>query len=318
MKKILIVAAALLLPAIAVQRVQAQTTPREVISAAPALPSVAELVAGADRTDAFLDRISALRDDMKATADRMDEQVRAAGEVDADRIARQMTGRSVEQLQGMSESEQMAMAAGLVQQQLSAVGLGSMTLADLQALEGKSDEEIVAAMTAGGVTLGGLTAAAQQNQQAAISQMEATAGMKTITDRWAELDRANREDALAAAEEIDRITARYAPLIAAVPRSDEQKDGLYHNEAEQREVGRLSTAEFTEKYTVWRGVIPAMQARVASKMDDAPRYDQLLAATMAGGGMTGVARTMPTVGFDIADQYLDITAGVTTLPQPEN
>ncbi len=78
------------------------------------------------------------------------EEMRAKVAEDAlrmgDAIAKQTTGRSAEELQNMSEEEMEAMTNDLVAQRLAAAGLGNMSLADLQALEGKSDAEILQAM----------------------------------------------------------------------------------------------------------------------------------------------------------------------------
>jgi hypothetical protein len=143
------------------------------------------------------------------------------------------------------------------------------------------------------------------------AQAGVVAEMKRITDRWAEIDRLNAEQTQDVAVKCAEITARYAPQIAAVPRSDKQKDGDYYTESEQRAVSRLSIAEFSEKLTLWRNLVSTMQGRIKTKMADVARYNELSAQTMASGGVTAISY----MRYQIASDYLDLTESVTILPE---
>jgi len=333
----------------------AQSTPEAIIGQCPHLPSAAYLAAGSDNEaaraaiDEFYNQIHRLRESAKGATDAAE----AAGRQDAERITKQMTGKSVSQVQNMSDSEANAMANKMVGQRLAGAGLGNMSLSDLQALENKSDSEIMAAMTGGGVNYGGLTPeelkamenmtdkqkeaymkqgdrmqrmqAAAPSQQAqvqaqaqakkAMSQAQVSAEMKKITDRWQEIDRLNTKETQDVAVKVTEIYARYQPQIDAVPRSDKQKDGEYHTEAEQKNVARLCNARDVECYTIWRNQVSQMQGRIKTKMADAARYDELQAQSMSSSGMTAMAKVMPSIGFSIAGQYLDVTSSVTSLPR---
>jgi hypothetical protein len=86
-------------------------------------------------------------------------------------------------------------------------------------------------------------------------------------------------------------------------------------EAMSRTVNKIRRGENSEKFTLWRGAVSRMQGRVKTKMADVARYDQLLAQTMTSGGMTATAQTKPSIGYEIAAQYLDLTSRVTELPE---
>jgi hypothetical protein len=337
---------------------QAQVTPEAIIGQTPYLPSVAHLAAPPDDKAAsaaiseFHAQIAELRKKMDETTNRIKASAQTAGQADAERIARKTTGRSVSDLQNMSEAEQQAMGQQMAQKQLAAAGFGNMSLSDLQALEGKSDEEIMAAMGMGGMTIGGLTPAELQAmekmtdaQKAAYMQqgdrmkrMEAAAPtakqqrnvrsqtrkaqakvdvvaeMKRITDRWAEIDRLNDNDMQALAPKFDEIAAKYRPEMNKI--AAKYFDGKVDATPEEIEAAserhlKLQQAMATENYTLRRSVLPKLQGRIKTKMADVARYDELYAQSMASGGMTATAQHIPSIGFEIARQYLDMTESIT-------
>jgi hypothetical protein len=152
-------------------------------------------------------------------------------------------------------------------------------------------------------------------QRDAQSQVDASAEMKRITDRWAEIDRVNQNeirDVVAKLAELDaKYEGQYPPDWG-----DVMESGIPAQiEAMSRTVNKIRRAEESEKFTLWRNAVSRMQGRVKTKMADVARYDQLLAQTITSGGMTATARTMPSIGYDIAGQYLDITSSVTELPE---
>jgi phage host-nuclease inhibitor protein Gam len=342
---------------------QAQTTPEAIIGQCPDLPSVAHLAAPSDNQaafaalDAFRGKIAALREKKKKTGDRISAGTRESAISDTERIVRQTTGRSVTEIQNMSEAEKQAMGQQLAQKQLAAAGMGNMSMEQLQALAGKSDDEIAAAMTAGGMTVGGLTPeelkamekmtdaqraaymqqgdrmqrmqaaapTAQQQRNArtqarnAQSQANASADLKRITDRWQEIDRLNEKETREVAAKCAEISAKYDPQIAAIV-SKGYFDGLTTYTAEEtkaagKRVAALRQACNTESYTLWRNQVAKMQGRIKTKMADVARYDELMAQSLSSGGMTSTAKAMPSIGFEIAGQYLDVASSVTSLPE---
>jgi hypothetical protein len=159
MKKIIITLIALL-PLVAI----AQTTPEAIIGQCPDLPSVQALVINnieseppAEITN-FREQIAKLREAIQKNEDQAITQADIDRvQSDAEKQAKQATGKSVAELQNMSEAEQEAMAQKMMAQKMSSSGMGNMSLADLQALEGKSNDEIMAAMGNKNVAIGGLT-----------------------------------------------------------------------------------------------------------------------------------------------------------------
>ncbi|MDR0907985.1 MAG: hypothetical protein LBM63_05215 [Rikenellaceae bacterium] len=341
----------------------AQVTPEAIIGQTPDLPSVAHLAAiiqdeesydaASNARTAFHAKIAELRDKSDEAVERINEGAQSAAMSDAERITQQMTGRSMSQLQNMSKADEEKLAEEIVARQLGAAGLGGMTLGQLQALEGKSDEEIMSAMSASGVTVGGLSireiqamekmsdeqiaaymqqgdrmqrvqAAAPTAQQSrnirakqrdAQEQVDASAEMKRITDRWAEIDRVNQNEVRDVVAKLAELDAKYEGQYPPDAGEVFESGTAAQIEAMSRTVNKIRRAEDSEKFTLWRGAVSRMQGRVKSKMADVARYDQLLAQTMSSGGMTATARTMPSVGYDIAGQYLDLTSSVTKLPE---
>ncbi len=338
---------------------RAQATPEALIGQCPSMPSVAVLAAAYGNDDAALARVEEFSGQIRRLQEKCRQEsergVEAAAMSDAERIAKQQTGHSIAELENMSEAQLLAAANQMAGKKIAAAGLGNMSLSDLQALEGKSDEEIMKAFT-GGTALGGLTpeelkamenmtdkqaeaylqqgdrmqriqaaadspqakarmAEAGQQAAKAKSQTDIAAAMKKITDRWAEIDRLNNKEMEDVVLQIDAVCKRYDAQIKAVPRS-----ALLHghvdiySESEERTVRNLSSARDSECFTLWSNQISKMQGRLKTKLADVPEYDALLKQQMAGGGMTATAKVMPSMGLDIAAQYLSTTAGVTSYP----
>jgi hypothetical protein len=319
-------------------------TPEAIIGQCPPMPSVAAIVgsndprnqAAQDAVKEFHDRINALEERASEALERVNEDMRNEATAFADRTARQTTGRSASELENMSDANLQAMAGDLVAQRMAGAGMGNMSLGDLQALEGKSDEEVMQAMGVG--TKGGLTAAelkalegmneaeaeAYMRQGDRIQRAKAGAGnpksmtkaqadkylaqgqpdpeLKQIIDRWAEIDRVNQKEAAETTEKIQEIIARYEPQIAAVPRgvANAHSDAL--TEEQQQTLKSLADARDTECLTLKRNLISTMQGRIKTKMADVPRYDALRPQS---------AVAMPSHGYNIAAEYLDVTRSIT-------
>jgi hypothetical protein len=284
-------------PAAANTNLPIAMTPAEIMAQCPALPAVSQLV-NDDNIRAsdpvylpFRAQIDALRENAKQTAQNAEQAAKAAGEQDADRLARQYTGHSQAELDNMSEAETEAM----VNQMLSGMGMGNMTIAQIQAMDGKSDDEIMAAMSKGGVTVGGLTvdeiramenmtdaqkeaymkqgdrtqrAQAFANSEQTKTQMAQGENARVITQiqpelhsintRWQEITRSIERDNQEVARQIAAIDARYAAQIKAIPRSQWHSGlgsgtaGYVFNEAEQKQIYALAKTCRTEQYTLWR------------------------------------------------------------------
>lgn len=324
-------------------------TPEAMIGQCPSFPSVATLVAGSGSGDRFIeaqkdirefhDRINDLRRRASEAVDKMTDGARG----DAERLAQQQTGYSVGQLQNMDDRT----SNDLVSKQLAASGLSGMNLDDLKSLEGKSDDEVINAMTGGkGLAVGGLTdaevramqgitpaqreaymkqgdrmeraKAAGQSQAAPRSMTPAQAQtyaaqgqpdpeLKRIADRWAEIDRVNAKEKADVMERIHAVYAVYIPQIEAIKPTGLSHGTDVYTESEEKAMESLREAMRSECFTLWRNLMSAMQGRIKTKMADVPRYDALRRSEIAP----------PSYGYEIASQYLDVAASVTAYPVPE-
>ncbi len=225
---------------------QAQVTPEALIGQCPSMPSVATLVAARlnppDKgpaanavVEAFLQQINALLEQGKQLGD----QVEAAATSDAERIAQQQTGHSVAQLQNMSDDQLMGMAQQMAGKKLAAAGMGNMSLGDLQALEGKSDQEVLAALgNANANAFNGLTAA----------EVKALEGM---TDKQAEAylqqgDRMQRMQAAAASPQAMARQAETARLTKSVQSQADIAAELKKITDRWAEIDRLNSTDTKE------------------------------------------------------------------------
>lgn len=304
-----------------VPKQQPGTTPQQYIAQCPALPSVKTLVFSdlyvADESKevadaykfrlAFEDQINLLQQDIMKIGDAAAAGVEAAATRDADRIARQQTGRSVKQLENMTESQQRAMGDQMAAQQLSAAGLGNMSIADLQALEGKSDEEIIKIMSG-----------AKPVQAEVKTQAGNNPELKRIIDRWAEIDRFNARDRDESEAQIKAIYAKHRERLFEMWNILKPfLDGKVDTKGEEAAVANYRSVEsafLTDCYTYWLGVVARMQERVKSKLADVPRYDQLIAQQLSASSVTAAAQGMPSEGYGVASQYLSVASAATGMP----
>ncbi|MDR0825408.1 MAG: hypothetical protein LBN74_09965, partial [Prevotella sp.] len=314
----------------------AQTTPEAIIGQCPNLPSVAHLAARFDNETAqaaiqeFFDELKVVREAAIKASELAQEGTKEAAISDAERIAKQETGKSVTELQNMSDAEAQAMAQKLVGQKMSAAGLGNMSLKDLQALEGKSNAEIMATMTgnidfgltpqeikamegmsdkqieaymkkgdrmqrmqAAGVNAAGSPKIKQTDAQTkkALSQTAIVDEINRIKERWNDIDNLCKKETQEVAVKIAEIKKRYRSQIDAIPRS-----GLIaghesvYTQSEEKAVTRLRIACDTECYTLWRNQISKIQGRIKTKMPDAYRMDELTSQSFAAGGMTAMGK----------------------------
>jgi hypothetical protein len=318
---------------------RAQITPEALIGQCPDLPSASTLVAystddentaAQQAIQTFRDQIAALKERAKKESNRVSDIAGTAARSDAERLTQQMTGKSVTEVQNMSKADTEAMGMQMVQKQLKSAGLGNMSLADLQALEGKSEDEIVAAMSGGGVTMGGLRpdelkALEGMNEQQAAAYMQqgdrmqrmqqsydpsalkksqeagrkAAANqqigndMKQINDRWAEIDRLMEKETAEVGAQLEQIGEKYLPELHALAAryGDGKVDATPAEiEAASARMKVLRVAMKTEQAPVWRNHIAKMQSRIKSKLADGPRMDDLYAQSLGISGMNELAK----------------------------
>jgi hypothetical protein len=89
----------------------------------------------------------------------------------ADQQAKKLTGRSVAELQNMSEADAQKMGMELANKMLAGSGVSGLNMADLQKMEGMSEEQILAQMQKKGVTVAGLSIEEIQNLQGMSADM---------------------------------------------------------------------------------------------------------------------------------------------------
>jgi hypothetical protein len=310
---------------------QSQKTPEDIIGQCPELTPIENLalldVYPAEGTleqkvlnakkakTAFFDKITALRKVRKDIAEKADAKMETAGKQDADRIAKQTTGRSLEDLQNMSDAEAMSLANKMVSNQLGSLGLGSMSLSDLQSLEGKSDEEILNAMS-------GIAPALTEMQTPTTGNPQGQSELKKIIDRWAEIDRLNNEDIADGKTKLKAIFEKYRAAIKEksdilLPFQDGVGDQKKFDNGYEAALGAYRSVMYqylVECYAQWNVTVEAVKKRIKTKLTDVVRYDNLMSQTLSSSGVSGVAKAMPSVGYDIAEQYLDAAESITAPP----
>ncbi|MCL2133646.1 MAG: hypothetical protein FWH39_04830, partial [Bacteroidales bacterium] len=290
----------------------------------------------------------------KEAADRASAGAEVAARSDADRMTQQTIGRSVNEIQNMSDAQLEAFAQQQTSARMSAAGLGNMSIAQLEALGSKSDDEIMATLLGSGANNTGLTAEeimamekmndrqreAYMNQGDRKQRVQAAANSPQAQNQRAQAQTqaaSAQAQAQVSAElkqisdrwqEIDRLNQQETEEVAqkimeiharydpqvAAVRRTGGSHGDAYTEAEQRTVNSLNAARFTECYTLWRNQVGKMQGRIKTKLADVARYDELTAQSIRASGGTATAQKMPSIGFSIAGQYLDATSSVTTLP----
>jgi hypothetical protein len=283
-------------------------TPEAIIAQCPALPTVKQLVnsnnthAFGPEVEAFEAKVETLRENAKSIMESAEKAENAAGEQDGDRLARRYTGHSVAELENMSDEEQEAM----INKKLASIGMGNMTLAQIQALDDKSDEEIMAAMSKSGVTIGGLTSAEikamesmtdaqketymkqgdrkQRAQAFANSQqtkemlkqgdnaaiiMQTNTELQSINAHWRELKMQIVQEDQEAAKQIAAIDAKYAPKVFAIKPTiplSGETGGFDFTPAAAKAREDLIVACRTEQYTLWRNHTIKVQERIKTVM----------------------------------------------------
>jgi hypothetical protein len=238
------------------------------------------------------------------------EPIRAAVEANAkknaDNIARQVTGRSVAQLENMSDKQLEAMANGMVSQRIADAGLGGMSIADLQALEGKSQAEIMKAMEGAKLPQAGAApqaTAAQSKEQEDIMRIEAEARrIRALNDIAV---RGARED-------LKDLYNRYSEaLTERGRRASELYEGYMdhrqytHDQyaVAQREYESMQEMYMTACFTYWLGVVTSMQERALEIIE-----------AMVPEVKNPPENAVGLAAYDLAGVYFEIARMATTPP----
>ena len=302
-------------------------TPSQIIAACPAFPSLNDLVITSVsynmqlhgepfyaewknalvRSDAYRHSIGALDDEVVALRDQITEAMRAKTgatiQREGEAFARQTTGRSMAEIQNMSEAELEAMGTAIANQRAASAGLGSM--ADIQALEGKSQEEILAATSGAGPVQGG-TPAALKKAPPIDPAYERTNAQRLKME-------ADVEAALAEIEvELERIYQSHLPALLSrlrilKPILNLQDDGLDADElpkwnAEyppaQRSWEKAQEEYQTDYFRYLLGAIGGIKEHIAAFEATVPEM-KAPTADPAGGN-----------AYDIAERYLEIAGSI--------
>jgi hypothetical protein len=296
---------------------QAQITPQQIIKQCPALPDEESLVLNYMTWDkdlygrawmekveaaqrvvkAFQDNIAAIRERASATVETQnaawEAQAKEDGTALANRTSRQLTGRSVEQLEKMSDKEMEAMANSIMQQRLASAGVGNMS-------------------------------AMQGAKPAQPGNTQAQAGLKRIQDRWAAIDREISQSLVEAYKRLGEIYQSHSEPLERYGKDASLKFEQFMDhrqvdkdtyEVAQRRYDQVYQSYLAECFRTWIGHVAWTLSRVEAKMADVTEYDRLMAQKMQSGAITG--KGMPSAGFDIADEYLNVALNVVVLPKVE-
>ncbi len=302
-------------------------TPSQIIAACPAFPSLNDLVitnVGYDmelrrggpfeeelerahnRIQAFYDAFHPLDRELDSISEQITEAMRAKTAATVQRegeaFARQTTGRSMAEIQNMSEAELEAMGAAIANQRAGAAGLGSM--ADIQALEGKSQEEILAATAGTGPVQGGTPAALKM--AAPDPAVERAQAEKAKRDADIQTARVEIE------EELERIYQRHRPALISrlrilEPLIEMTVDGLDADDrpkfeaaypAAQHSLETATEAYLTDYYSYLLGALKGMKDRLAALEATVP---EMKAPRADPAGINA---------YDIAQRYLEIAGSI--------
>jgi len=274
-----------------------QTTPEAYIKQCPDLPSVANFAAMYENEVAkksvqtFDNNLSTLLKKLEAAIESAKEAEDKANTQDSERIEKQLDATT-------KKSEK-----------------------TIAMLENSSDDEIVNAMMSGSINLGDLLAGGMEmmSNEGQVEAMKISSQnpmkMQEISSKWNETDALIRKDRKEVVAKLEEIQERYMKKIQAVPCTGPGGDtGPTYTESESKILNKLILSEREECFTLWRAHIIKTQERVKSKLTDVPKYDQYLSQLLTASGQTASAKATMSSGFLIAQQYLEVSYSVLTLP----
>ena len=238
-------------------------TVEALIGAYPDMPSASTLgalyvssksVAAQESIQPFHDKLNKIRDRYEVIKETSDEQSRANFTQGADNKMRNDYGKSVDELQGMSDSERESWAMGLADKQLKKLGInksakqisaqgemseaeaqqmanqmaqsmGGMSMAEMQALASKlenmSEEEQIAYMHNNGMADHMMKNAGKVNQTSNASSKKAASMMKVqeeiiaIQKQWNYIDEIHKKEQQEITEKMRQIIVKYDAQMPA-------------------------------------------------------------------------------------------------------
>ena len=307
----------------------AQLTPEAIIEQFPELPSAPALAAHGDVVDNFKNVLTATRQRAREMIDAAEADKKGNVEAftkDAEKMVQERTGKSVDQLQNMSAEELQATANSLVSQQMGSLGMGNISLDDLQKLEGKSEQEIMAAFAPQGMNIGSNTATLAGVNEQGQKRSEISAEMDKILKTWRSVTELNNKDSLDTAGQINALwKSKYADYYR---QSFDQQRKLLDVGGDSEAIAALGKrmeeirgAFNVDAFSLWRSLISRGQERIKSTLADAPRMDTLqeqynkLSLEEQGMQAKYANLTVPNNGMEIAIQYLDWSEKVLFFPE---
>ncbi len=299
------------------------TTPEELISYVPELPTVHTLATYArgveDTPEAtqqislFDEQLNKVRGHYKYLRAQYSEVLQANVKQGVDALVYRQTGHTLEEVEGMSDAELEALA---MQQATQITGMSEQELQDMAAkMENMSEEEQQAYIQNSGI----LTRVMQNamTMQTTPAQAEQTLAMTQINDemqvvqkRWDNIDKQyaqERQDVLTKIRSIEDAYEKQMPKPQPNP-----IHGLEaYTPAQEKEVAQLRQACYTECFTLWRNLIAKQQGVLRERLTECVQMDKLEAQYMQQSGMPSNPRTAT---WTVVDEYIDITTEVTSLP----
>lgn len=305
-------------------------TVEALIGAYPDMPSASTLgalyvssksVAAQESIQPFHDKLNKIRDRYEVIKETSDEQSRANFTKGLDNKMRNDYGKSVDELQGMSEAEAQQMANQMAQ------SMSGMSMAEMQALASKlenmSEEEQIAYMQNNGMADRMMRNAGKVNQTSNASSKNAASMMKVqeeiiaIQKQWNYIDEIHKKEQQEITEKMRQIIVKYdAQMPAESGKIRDKYFGevllTYHTKAEQEQVEKITHQCFTECFTLWRNFITKRQGILKTRLTDCTRLDELQAQMMELQGL-GNQVAVPSA-YSVAEEYWNITGSVTQLP----
>lgn len=306
--------------------------------------AMAEIGEWHDRYNVFKDKFDAF---VEREQQRASESVRKATE----KKVQNDYGKSVAELQNMSDKEAQEFGMQLAEKQLQQTGLGNMSLADLQALEGKSEAEIMAAMQREGVTIGGmdvseLMAMEGMSDEEIAAYMQQSNRMERMSNAYSqeklnslEKKSSNAGRIMEISEEINRIHANLNYIRQLNEKEEAELQKLFgeindrteaqipeptlpitdygvvlmyiHTEEEVAIIEKMWFDCHTECFTLWHNYLTKVQGQLKSMLADAYRLDEL---NRELSELQGAKAEGMSATIAIASDYLETATAATSYP----
>lgn len=301
-------------------------TVEALIGAYPDMPSASTLgalyvssksVAAQESIQPFHDKLNKIRDRYEVIKETSDEQSRANFTKGLDNKMRNDYGKSVDELQGMSDSERESWAMGLADKQLKKLGINK-SAKQISAQGEMSEAEAQQMANQMAQSMSGMSMAEMQaSSKNAASMMKVQEEIIGIQKQWNYIDEIHKKEQQEITEKMRQIIVKYdAQMPAESGKIRDKYFGevllTYHTKAEQEQVEKITHQCFTECFTLWRNFITKRQGILKTRLTDCTRLDELQAQMMELQGL-GNQVAVPSA-YSVAEEYWNITGSVTQLP----